>query len=480
MSETTYPLYLAGRPATPGARIAVTNKCSGVEFASVASADRTTIDRAIAAAVEAREACRRMPAFARAGVLRQVAARLAERREELARLLVAEAGKPIRDSRGEVGRAIDTFGIAAEECARLYGEYLPLDISPRCAGYEGIWKRVPVGVCSFISPFNFPLNLVAHKVAPAIAAGCPWVLKPASRTPVTALVLGEILAEADLPAGAFSILPCGRDGADLFTTDPRIALLSFTGSPEVGWALKSRAGRKKVVLELGGNAACIVDRRVDAEHAVARLMIGAFYQSGQSCISVQRIFIHRSIYEDFKARLVRAAAGLKMGDPMEEDTFLGPLITEDDARRIEHWVAEAVQRGARPACGGRRKGSFFEATLLEAVPDDTALGCQEAFGPVATLEPFDTVEAACRRVNASRFGLQAGIFTNDLDAAFYAFNELEVGGVVVNDVPSFRADHMPYGGVKESGLGREGVRFAMEDMTERRLLVLSGVGRRPA
>lgn len=474
-----FPCYVANRPEMTGSQLAVTNKYDGSTIAVVAQADASTITRGIEAAVEARESCRRMPAYARATILDHVVQRLRERAEELAMVLANEAGKPIRDARGEVSRAIDTFSIASEEATRIIGEYLPLDISPRAQGCEGIWKRVPVGVCSFISPFNFPLNLAAHKIAPAIAAGCPWILKPASLTPISALILGEILAETDLPAGAFSILPCKRDAADLFVTDDRIQLLSFTGSPDVGWAMKGRAGKKKVVLELGGNAACIVDRGADLDFAVSRIVFGAFYQSGQSCISVQRVMIHESIYEKTRSMLVAAAAALRSGDPLHEDTFLGPLISEQEARRVEAWVESATTRGARVLCGGHRSGSFYEATLLEGVPDDADVSCTEIFGPVAVLEPFTDFESTCRRVNASRYGLQAGVFTKNLDSAFYAVNELEVGAVIINDVPAFRVDSMPYGGVKDSGLGREGVRFAMEDMTERRLAVFNRVGQRP-
>lgn len=476
--RNVYPYYLANCPVEANTDLIVFDKYTGMAAARTALADGAAIDRAIAAAAAAAEPCRRMASHARASVLHHVVRRMGERLEELARIVAIEAGKPIRDARGEISRGMDTFRIAAEEATRMYGEYMPLDISPRAEGYEAIWKRVPVGPCSFISPFNFPINLAAHKIAPAIACGCPFVLKPASLTPIGALVLGEILAETDLPVGAFSILPCRRDGADLFTTDERLKLLSFTGSPEVGWALKARAGRKKVVLELGGNAACIVDRDADVEHAAARLIVGAFYQSGQSCISVQRIYAHRDIYESFRAMLVAAAAKLKSGNPLDEETFLGPLITEGDARRIEAWVNEAAARGARVLCGGRRNGAFFEATLVEDVPPDAALSCKEAFGPVATIEAFDDFAAACRAVNHGAFGLQAGVFTNNLQHAFHAYNELEVGGVVINDVPSFRVDSMPYGGVKDSGLGREGVRFAIEDMTERRLMILNRVGRR--
>ncbi len=477
MLKDSYPLYLASKPHTPNTDLEVTNKYTGKTATRAPLADAEMIEQGIAATVEAAPACRKMPSHQRAAILNHVVKRLSERHEESAKVLAIEAGKPINDARGEITRGVETFRIAAEEATRIYGEYAPLDISPRAEGYESIWKRVPVGPCSFISPFNFPINLVAHKVAAAIAAGCPFVLKPASQTPVGALILGEILAETDLPAGAFSILPCKRDVAGPFTTDERLKLLSFTGSPEVGWKLKAQAGKKKVVLELGGNAACVVDKDADQDFAVERMMKGAFYQSGQSCISVQRILIHESIYTEFKTKLAAAAGKLKAGDPLEDDTFLGPLISEDDARRVESWVKEAVVAGAKIVCGGHREGVLYDATLLEKAPHDAKVSCQEVFGPVATLEPFTSFQQACNVVNDSKYGLQAGVFTNNLNSAFYAFNELEVGGVVVNDVPSFRVDSMPYGGVKDSGLGREGVRYAIEDMTEIRLLVLNRVGR---
>jgi acyl-CoA reductase-like NAD-dependent aldehyde dehydrogenase len=339
-----------------------------------------------------------------------------------------------------------------------------------------MWKRVPLGPCSFISPFNFPLNLAAHKVAPAIAAGCPFVLKPASLTPVGALLIGEVLAETDLPRGAFSILPARRDGADLFTTDERLKLLSFTGSPAVGWDLKARAGKKKVVLELGGNAAVVVDADADLEDAVARIAFGAFYQSGQSCISVQRILVHEDVYARFRERLVAATAALRMGDPKDPECRIGPMISESEAARLEGWIRAAVAAGGRVLCGGKRDGVMHEATLLEDVPREQPIVCQEAFGPVAVLSRFRDFEAALAEVNEGDFGLQAGVFTRDLYKAQRAWDALEVGGVVIGDVPSWRVDHMPYGGVKDSGLGREGVRFAIEDMTEVRMLVVRTPG----
>jgi acyl-CoA reductase-like NAD-dependent aldehyde dehydrogenase len=335
-----------------------------------------------------------------------------------------------------------------------------------------MWKRVPVGACSFIAPFNFPLNLVAHKVAPALAVGCPFILKPASLTPIGALIIGEVLAEADLPKGAFSVLPARRDGADLFTTDDRLKLLSFTGSPAVGWALKAKAGKKKVVLELGGNAACIIDHDANLQDAVQRVVFGAFYQSGQSCIGVQRILIHEAIYDAFRDQLVAATQKLQLGDPQDDQVFLGPMISEKEATRLHTWIQEAQNAGARMLCGGHRNGAMLEATLLENVPKDQTVVCQEAFGPVAVLSKFTDFDAALREVNDSPFGLQAGIFTRDIYKAHKAWDELEVGGVIIGDVPSWRVDHMPYGGVKDSGLGREGIRFAMEDMTEIRLMVL--------
>jgi acyl-CoA reductase-like NAD-dependent aldehyde dehydrogenase len=471
--QATYPYWLAGEPAAPNHDLEVRDKYSGELAARVAMADAGAIDAAIAAAVAAAEPMRRLAGYERQAVLQHCVRRFQERFDELAMSLCIEAGKPIKDSRGEVSRLVDTFRIAAEEAPRIHGEVLPMDISPRARGYAGMWKRVPIGPCSFISPFNFPLNLAAHKVAPALAVGCPFVLKPASLTPIGALLIGEILAESELPRGAFSILPCHREGADLFTTDERLKLLSFTGSPEVGWALKAKAGKKKVVLELGGNAAVIVDETgVDLADAVERIVFGAFYQSGQSCIGVQRILAHDAVYDEVRERLVAATRALVMGDPKDERTFIGPMISEAEAQRLHGWIESAVARGARLLCGGKRQGAMLEATLLEDVAPAEDVVCKEAFGPVAVLSRFRDFAQALARVNDSPFGLQAGVFTRDLYRAQRAWDVLEVGGVLVGDVPSFRADHMPYGGVKDSGSGREGVRFAMEEMTEIRLLVV--------
>lgn len=470
--KTSWPYYLANEASSPNEDLVVTDKYTGEIAARVALADPAAIDAGIAASVEAAEPMAAMPPYERQAILQHCVARFTERFEELAIALCVEAGKPIKDSRGEVGRLIDTFRIAAEESVRVRGEVMNLEISPRAKGYRGMWKRVPIGPCSFISPFNFPLNLAAHKVAPALAVGCPFVLKPASRTPIGALIIGEVLAETDLPRGAFSILPCSRDGADLFTTDERLKLLSFTGSPGVGWDLKARSGKKKVVLELGGNAACIVDQDADLVDAVERLVFGAFYQSGQSCIGVQRIIVHRSIYEELRDRLVEATSALVAGDPKDEATFVGPMISEKEAARLHDWIESATAAGGKLLCGGKRQGAMLEATLLEDVPRTESICTQEAFGPVAVLSQFDDFSGALREVNDSVFGLQAGIFTRDLYRMQQAWDTLDVGGVVIGDVPSWRVDNMPYGGVKDSGLGREGVLFAMEDMTEIRNLVI--------
>ena len=476
MLRETYPYYLAGLPVFPeDDGLLVRDKYSGEVATRVAQADEEAIETAIAAATAAVRPLAELAAYERQAVLEHCVARFTERAEELAQVLCCEAGKPIADSRGEVTRLIDTFSIAAQESLRLGGEVIPLDISPRARGYRGMTKRVPIGPCSFITPFNFPLNLVAHKVAPAIAAGCPFVLKPASLTPVGALIIGEVLAETDLPSGAFSILPASREAATAFTTDERLKLLSFTGSPEVGWQLKSRAGKKKVVLELGGNAAVIVDETLDEAglaDAVERILVGAFYQSGQSCVGVQRILIHHSIYEDLREALVAGAAAWECGDPRDETKRVGPMISEQEAMRVERWVGDALGEGGRLLCGGERSGAMYPATLLEAVPRGCELYSREVFGPVAMLSPFRTFDQALAEVNDSAYGLQAGVFTRDLYRAQAAWDTLEVGGVLVGEVPSWRVDHMPYGGVKDSGIGREGVRYAMEDMTEPRLLVI--------
>lgn len=470
--KDVYPLYLNNEAVQPNTDLEVTDKYTNEVAFRTALATPDVIEEAIAGAVSATEPMARMASYERQDVLQHCVNRFKERYDELAYSLCVEAGKPIKDAEGEVGRLIDTFRIAAEETVRNYGEVQPLDISARAKGYMGMWKRVPIGPCSFISPFNFPLNLAAHKIAPAIAVGCPFVMKPASKTPLGAIIMGEVLAETNLPKGAFSILPASRDGADLFTTDERLKLLSFTGSPGVGWDLKAKAGKKPVILELGGNAAVVVDADADLDDALERIIFGAFYQSGQSCIGVQRIIIHESIYDKFKDMLVAKTKTLVAGDPKERDTFIGPMISEGEASRLHGWIEAAVAGGAKLLCGGNRKGNMLEATLLENVDTSADAYREEAFGPLALLSKFSDFGAAMDEVNDSKFGLQAGIFTRDLFKTLDAWDHLDVGGVVINDVPSYRVDNMPYGGVKDSGLGREGIRFAMEDMTEIRNLVI--------
>ena len=472
MLKESYPYYLASEPEYANTDLEVTNKYTGEVATKVAMAGADTIDKAIAAAEKAQPAMATMAPFERQAVLEHCVKRFTERADELAQALCIEAGKPIKDAKGEVTRLIDTFKIAAEESVRINGETVNLEISARAKGYQGMTKKVPIGPCSFISPFNFPLNLAAHKVAPAIAAGCTFVLKPASRTPIGALIIGEVLAETDLPKGAFSILPCSRDGADLFTTDERLKLLSFTGSPDVGWALKAKAGKKPVVLELGGNAACVIDEDADIEDAIDRVIVGAYYQSGQSCISVQRLLVHSRIYDEFKSRYVEKVKALVSGDPSNEDTFIGPMISEGEAERLHGWITDAKDKGATILCGGTREGAMLEATVMENVPKDCDASAEEAFGPLSILVPFDSYDDALKEVNNSRYGLQAGVFTRDIYKAHKAWDELEVGGVVIGDVPSWRVDNMPYGGVKDSGLGREGIRYAIEDMSETRLMVI--------
>ncbi|HZY32533.1 MAG TPA: aldehyde dehydrogenase family protein [Rhodanobacter sp.] len=473
MLNKTYPYYLANQPQTSKLMLDVRDKYSGQLATRVAVPDAKATEKAIAAAVKAAKPMREFKPWARQAVLQHCAQRFAERRDELAEALCIEAGKPIKDAAGEVTRLIETFRIAAEEAVRINGETINLELASRLDGYHGYTKRVPLGPVSFITPFNFPLNLVAHKVAPAIAAGCPFVLKPSEKTPIGALIIGEVLAETDLPKGAFSILTLDGAHAGPLVEDPRFKLLSFTGG-QIGWDLKARAGHKKVTLELGGNAACIVDADQDPQldRVVERLIFGAFYQSGQSCIGVQRIYAHADIYDALKRKLVAATKKLKAGDPTDKSVFLGPMIDEAAAERLHGWILDAKKAGGRILCGGKRHGNMLDATLMEDVPADAKANRLEAFGPFALLAPFRKFDEAIALVNDSDYGLQAGIFTDSLDHAMRAWNELEQGGVIVNDIPSFRVDNMPYGGVKLSGLGREGVRYAIEDMSEIRLMVM--------
>ena len=434
---------------------------------------RTHAEQAIAAAVKAFETTRRLPAYERQRVLRSVADALTGRKEEFASVLAREAGKPIKIARAEVDRAVLTVQVAAEESTRIFGELLPLDTAPAATGRWGILKRFPLGPISAITPFNFPLNLVAHKLAPAVACGCTMVLKPAPQDPLSALMLAQLIQQAGWPDGAVNVIPLSNEDAAPLVTDDRIKMLTFTGSSAAGWELKKRAGKKRVTLELGGNAACIVHGDADLKKAAGRCAVGGFSYAGQSCISVQRIFVERKALEEFTEHLVAGAKKLKAGDPMDETTDIGPMISERDAVRATEWVEEAVSAGAKLLCGGRRKGPLMEATVLTETKPGMRVNCLEVFAPVVTVEPYDAFDDALRRVNDSPFGLQAGLFTHDARLIFRAFDELQVGGVIAGDIPSWRMDQMPYGGVKDSGLGREGLKYAIEEMTERKLLVVN-------
>jgi acyl-CoA reductase-like NAD-dependent aldehyde dehydrogenase len=474
MSEPV-PFWLAGRPSLSGETFSVISPHDGGEIATVAVPTTEQVDEAVSAADAVQHEAASLPAHARAAALDHVSRRIAESADEIARLITAENGKPLKWSRGEVGRAVSTFRWAAEEARRWGGDLQRLDTDPAATGRLGVIRRFPRGPVLGISPFNFPLNLVAHKVAPAIAVGAPIVLKPAPATPLSALKLGEILAETNLPAGMFSVLPIPNDRAAALVADPRLPVVSFTGSGPVGWGIKEAAPRKHVTLELGGNAAVVVCPDADLDHAASRIVTFSNYQAGQSCISVQRVFVQRSVYDDMLGRIVAATETQVTGDPTDERTDVGPLISEDAAKRVESWVDEAVSQGAKVLTGGARSGSSYSPTVLVDVPREAKVSCEEIFGPVLMVAPYDELDDAFGLVNDSRYGLQAGVFTRDLQVAFRAHRELEVGGVVIGDVPSYRADQMPYGGAKESGVGREGLRYAMEDFTYERVMVLTGL-----
>ncbi|MBW3613065.1 MAG: aldehyde dehydrogenase family protein [Chloroflexi bacterium] len=468
------PIYLAGDFVEAGAPLEVRNPADGSLIATTFQAGVDELERATAAAVEAFGHTRRMAIYERRDALAHVAACIERDAEELAGLLSRESGKPVRDARGEVARGALTFRTAAEEALRINGEWLPLDWAAANRGRHGIVRRYPIGPVAGISPFNFPLNLAAHKVAPAIAAGCSIVLKPPSKDPLSMLRIAEYLAETDLPKGAVSILPMDRPTGDRMVSDDRFKLLSFTGSPSVGWKMKAEAGKKKVVLELGGNAGAIVDETADLDWAVDRLVYGAFAYAGQVCISVQRIYVVREVYDDFERRFVEREQRVKVGDPSSEETDLGPMVDEKAVERTHGWVTDALRDGARALVRGEPDGRWYSPTVLVDVPRDAMICSEEAFAPVVNLFAVDSFSDALREINDSRFGLQCGVFTSSLDHALLAHDELEVGGVIINEIPTWRTDAMPYGGVKDSGLGREGLRWSIEDMTEPRLLVFAG------
>ncbi|MGW4483794.1 aldehyde dehydrogenase family protein [Amycolatopsis sp. NPDC004368] len=470
------PAWVAGRAEQGAETLVVRHPLDGSEVATVAVPGADQVERAVAAAAGVAREFRRTPAHQRAAVLEHVSRELRLRAEEIAEVITAENGKPLKWAEAEVSRAVSVFRIAAEEARRFSGDVQRLDADPSGDARLALTRRVPRGPVLGISPFNFPLNLVAHKVAPALAVGAPIIVKPAPRTPLSALILGEILATAGLPEGAFSVLPLGNAETQALVADPRLPVVSFTGSGPVGWSIADAAPRKHVVLELGGNAAAVVLRDwPDPEGAAQRIATFGNYQAGQSCISVQRVIVDAAVAEEFVPALVEAVEALQTGDPYDRNTDVGPVVDEAAAARITTWVEEAVAAGAKVLTGGTREGTQVAPTLLTDVPPGTKVWSEEVFGPVLAVSVVDGVDEAFAAVNDSAYGLQAGVFTSDVQLAFHASTELEVGGVIIGDVPSYRADQMPYGGVKGSGVGREGVLSAMNDLTEERVTVFTGV-----
>jgi acyl-CoA reductase-like NAD-dependent aldehyde dehydrogenase len=442
----------------------------------VTEADEQDVRAAIGRAEAARGEIAGLPAHRRGAILNKTSQIIESQVEDLARLMAQESGKPLRYARAEAKRAVETFAFAADTARQIHGETVPLDASQGGVGKVGYYVRAPIGVVAAITPFNFPLNLVAHKVAPAVAAGCPIVLKPNPATPLTAMRLAEILAEAGLPDGGFQVVSGGADVGTWLTTDPRVAMISFTGSPPVARAISQVAGIRRTVFELGGNAATVIDETTNLDSALEKLVVGSFAYSGQVCISIQRIYVHSSRYDDLRDKFVERTNRLILGNPLEEKTEIGPLINDAAAQRIESWLHEAVDAGANMLTGGKREGRMFEPTVLENVTGNMRVMSEEVFGPVVNLIPYDDFDAALNGVNDSIYGLQAGVYTHDLARAMRAVERLDVGGVMINDVPTFRVDHMPYGGNKQSGFGREGPRFAIEDMTTLKMVVINPTG----
>jgi acyl-CoA reductase-like NAD-dependent aldehyde dehydrogenase len=476
MATTTAPLELSpvigGREVTTGETYEVRSPYDDALVAVIHRAGPREIETAIAGAVRAFETTRKLPSWKRSAILTGIADRIEAAKDDFARTIALEAGKPIKTARIEAERAAFTFRVASEETKRIYGEIVPLDWLPGNDGRVAHVRRIPLGPIAGISPFNFPINLVAHKVAPAFAAGNPIIVRPASQTPISALKLAQIVLDAGWPEEGIAVVPSTTADAAPLVEDDRIKLLTFTGSPPVGWGLKNRAGMKRVTLELGGNAAVVVAADADAGYAAERIVWGGTANAGQTCISVQRVYHHETL-DGFEDGLVRRFEQLVVGDPLDEATDVGPLISPDDADRVEQWLQEAVDGGARILTGGERDGSVVQPTVITGIDDRMKVSCEEVFAPVITLEPFSDTLEALDRAGASEFGLQAGLFTNDIRVIDAAFDRIEVGGLMVNDVSTFRVDHMPYGGVKRSGFGREGLRYAIEEMTELKLLTFN-------
>lgn len=464
-------LYLAGEFIDTKEKLDVMNPYNQETIAQCSLAQTEHLNTAIERALEVQDKLEKMPVFERATVLKYIGDSILLYKRRFTELIALESGKPLKYAAVEVERAADTFLIAAEECKRLPKEYLSLDWTPAGKNKEGVVKYFPLGIVAAISPFNFPLNLVAHKLAPAIAAGCPVILKPSSQTPLTALMLAGIIDQTILTKGALSVLPCHRTVGDLLVTDDRIALLSFTGSPEIGWALKAKSGRKKAIMELGGNAGVYIHNDADVDFALQRCVVGGFAFSGQVCIHAQRIYVHKDIAETFIAKYKTAVEQLKFGDPMDKYTDVSVMIDEKNAMRVENWINEGIEQGAQLLTGGKREKTYVAPTLLTNTKNGQKVHDEEVFGPVVCIEPVNDEDEGIARLNATRFGLQAGIFTNNHSLIQNAFNNVKVGGVMVNDVPTFRVDHMPYGGIKDSGMGREGVAYTIKEYMEPRLLV---------
>lgn len=468
-----YPFLLGGEWKSSKVTKDIINPYTQKAFAKVHVAQPADIEKAIQLSVKAFEETKKLPSYKRSAICLQISDGLTRRREELGKVLAQETGKPLLYALNEVDRGISTFKIASEEANRIGGEVLPLDITSSAGNRLGITKRFPCGPVAAITPFNFPLNLVCHKLAPALAVGNPIVLKPASATPLSALLLGEIIMKTEWPHGALSILPCSSKDATPLVEDDRFKVITFTGSVHVGWDIKRRAGKKKVILELGGNAAVIVEPDADLDAAAKKCCIGSFAFSGQICISIQRMYVHESVYDLFMKKFIAETKALVVGDPLHEKTTFSSMIDLENAQRIESWVAEAVKAGARVLHGGKRNNAFYEPTILTNVSKTCNLSCQEAFGPIVIVEKYKNYGGALAAVNDSNYGLQCGIYTNNMEKIMRAFRELDIGGIMVNDVPTFRVDNMPYGGVKDSGFGREGVKYAIEEMTELKLLVVT-------
>jgi len=470
MAETLKP-YLTGRFIETSRPHDVHNPHTGELVARTWLCDEQVIEEAIRKGLEAKKAMKELPSWKKYEILLFISDSVKKDRERLATVLAKESAKPLRYALAEIDRAAQTFLVAAEESKRIGGEVILLDWTPKGKGKEGIVRHFPVGLVAGISPFNFPMNLAVHKLAPAIASGCPIILKPASSTPLSTLELAKIIDQTDLPKGAVSILPADRTAGNLLVTDDRINLLSFTGSDTVGWKMKAQAGRKKTVLELGGNAGVIVSRSASLEKVMDQAMAGAFAYSGQICIHAQRFFVYKSHYENFLEQMKARAEKLKAGKPEDAETEISSMIDQDNSDRVESWVNEALEQGARMITGGQKQGAFYAPTILTHTRPDMKVNADELFGPVITVEPFDDFSDAVSRLNNSRFGLQCGVYTGEISEMDYAFGEIEAGGIILNEMPTLRFDHMPYGGVKDSGIGREGVRYAMNDMMEPRILV---------